>query len=243
MFSAPEFEEIQKFLARSAGKMHLVVGVSGGIDSAVVAAILSKTFERSRIHAYFLPENGNDPNRRDVESLSERFSLEIKTVEIGPVVRSILGIIGGSDRRVNGNIKSRTRMILLYAYANINNALVVGTTNRTEFYTGYFTKFGDGACDIEPIMHLYKHNVREAAAFLGVPKSIIDKEPSAGLYPGQTDEDELGMSYDELDDYLARWERSELITGSEKQSMVMDLIKRSAHKRKLPESLLRPPDS
>ena len=243
MFSAREFEEIQKFLERCAGNMHLVLGVSGGIDSAVVAAILSRTFDRSRIHAYFLPDAGNDPNIRDVENLSERFSLDIKTVEIGPVVKSLSNIIGGSDRRVNGNIKSRVRMVLLYGYANMHNALVVGTTNRTEFYTGYFTKFGDGACDIEPIMHLYKHNVREAAAFLDVPKSIIEKKPSAGLYPGQTDEDELGMSYDELDDYVARWERSELTTGSEKQSAVLDLIKRSAHKRKPPESLLRAPDA
>ena len=243
MFSALEFEEIQKFLERCAGKMHLVLGVSGGIDSAVVAAILSRTFDRTRIHAYFLPEDGNDPNLKDVESLSEKYSLNIRTIEIGPVVKSISNIIGESDRRVNGNIKSRIRMVLLYAYANIHNALVVGTTNRTEFYTGYFTKFGDGACDIEPIMHLYKHDVREAAAFLDIPESIIEKKPSAGLYPGQTDEDELGMSYDELDDYVARWERSELITGSESQSAVMDLIKRSAHKRKPPESLLRAPDA
>ena len=243
MFSALEFEEIQKFLERCAGKMHLVLGVSGGIDSAVVAAILSRTFDRTRIHAYFLPEDGNDPNLKDVESLSEKYSLNIRTIEIGPVVKSISDIIGESDRRVNGNIKSRIRMVLLYAYANIHNALVVGTTNRTEFYTGYFTKFGDGACDIEPIMHLYKHDVREAAAFLDIPESIIEKKPSAGLYPGQTDEDELGMSYDELDDYVARWERSELITGSEKQSNVLDLIKRSAHKRKPPESLLRAPDA
>jgi NAD+ synthase len=243
MFSALEFEEIQKFLERCAGKMHLVLGVSGGIDSAVVAAILSRTFDRTRIHAYFLPEDGNDPNLKDVESLSKKYSLNIKTIEIGPVVKSISNIIGESDRRVNGNIKSRIRMVLLYAYANIHNALVVGTTNRTEFYTGYFTKFGDGACDIEPIMHLYKHDVREAAAFLDIPESIIEKKPSAGLYPGQTDEEELGMSYDELDDYVARWERSELITGSESQSAVMDLIKRSAHKRKPPESLLRAPDA
>ena len=243
MFSALEFEEIQKFLERCAGKMHLVLGVSGGIDSAVVAAILSRTFDRTRIHAYFLPEDGNDPNLKDVESLSKKYSLNIKTIEIGPVVKSISNIIGEPDRRVNGNIKSRIRMVLLYAYANIHNALVVGTTNRTEFYTGYFTKFGDGACDIEPIMHLYKHDVREAAAFLDIPESIIEKKPSAGLYPGQTDEDELGMSYDELDDYVARWERSELITGSESQSAVMDLIKRSAHKRKPPESLLRAPDA
>lgn len=243
MFSALEFEEIQKFLERCAGKMHLVLGVSGGIDSAVVAAILSRTFDRTRIHAYFLPEDGNDPNLKDVESLSKKYSLNIKTIEIGPVVKSISNIIGESDRRVNGNIKSRIRMVLLYAYANIHNALVVGTTNRTEFYTGYFTKFGDGACDIEPIMHLYKHDVREAAAFLDIPESIIEKKPSAGLYPGQTDEDELGMSYDELDDYVARWERSELITGSESQSAVMDLIKRSAHKRKPPESLLQTPDA
>ena len=243
MFSALEFEEIQKFLERCAGKMHLVLGVSGGIDSAVVAAILSRTFDRTRIHAYFLPEDGNDPNLKDVESLSKKYSLNIRTIEIGPVVKSISNIIGESDRRVNGNIKSRIRMVLLYAYANIHNALVVGTTNRTEFYTGYFTKFGDGACDIEPIMHLYKHDVREAAAFLDIPESIIEKKPSAGLYPGQTDEEELGMSYDELDDYVARWERSELITGSEKQSNVLDLIKRSAHKRKPPESLLRAPDA
>ena len=185
MFSALEFEEIQKFLERCAGKMHLVLGVSGGIDSAVVAAILSRTFDRSRIHAYFLPEDGNDPNLKDVESLSKKYSLNIKTIEIGPVVKSISNIIRESDIRVNGNIKSRIRMVLLYAYANIHNALVVGTTNRTEFYTGYFTKFGDGACDIEPIMHLYKHDVREAAAFLDIPESIIEKKPSAGLYPGQ----------------------------------------------------------
>ncbi len=129
-------------------------------------------------------------------------------------------------------------MVILYYLANINDGLVIGTTNRTEYITGYYTKYGDGACDVEPIMHLLKFQVREMAKFLGVPESIIMKKPSAGLWENQTDEDEMGMSYDEMDEAIIRiFDRKEPPSG-ENDRKIMDMYGRSQHKRRMPASLL-----
>ena len=128
-------------------------------------------------------------------------------------------------------------MIILYYHANLFDGLVVGTTNRTEYLTGYFTKFGDGACDVEPILHMYKHEVREAARLLGVPASIIERKPSAGLYPGQTDEDDLGFTYDFLDMSLSQITTGEYDSSDVRIGRIVSLVNETAHKREMPKSL------
>ncbi|WP_162509135.1 NAD(+) synthase [Thermogymnomonas acidicola] len=129
-------------------------------------------------------------------------------------------------------------MVVLYYYANTDGGIVVGTTNRTEYLTGYYTKYGDGACDIEPIMHLYKHQVREMASYLGgVPRRIIEKKPTAGLWEGQTDEDELGITYDRLDRILEDLFDLRIGTLTEEHRRIRAMYEETKHKREMPRSL------
>ncbi|MEM0156628.1 MAG: NAD+ synthase [Thermoplasmataceae archaeon] len=216
-----------------------VIGVSGGVDSALVLALLSRSIPAERIVAVHLPETGKEgTDYQDVMELSKKTGVSIGMIPIGGIADSFYHALGVSDSRAAGNIKSRIRMIILYYLANVNDGLVVGTTNRTEYITGYYTKYGDGACDIEPVMHLLKFQVRELAKFLGVPESIIIKKPSAGLWENQTDEEEIGMSYGEMDESIIRiFDRKEPVSG-ENERKIMEMYDRSKHKRRMPASLL-----
>jgi NAD+ synthase len=235
------YKEISNFLKREIGERTAIIGISGGIDSAVVASLLVSSLGRERVTAIFMPDSRTTASdSADVSSLGNTLSIDIRKVDITPVVGSFSSLLSVSDPRLLGNIKSRTRMIILYYFANLNNGMVIGTTNRSEYLTGYFTKFGDGACDLEPIMHLYKHEVRSLASFLGVPESIIKKNPSAGLWESQTDESEMGFTYDHLDAFLERYEKNSNSARplNEEEMRMLDLITASSHKRKPPRSLL-----
>lgn len=215
-----------------------VIGVSGGIDSALTLMLLSKAFPAKEIYAYFLPDNNtSDKDFEDVDALGKVTEVQIHTVNIQPMVESFAKTLDIHQREALGNIKSRVRMVTLYYYANINGGIVVGTTNRTEYLVGYFTKFGDGACDIEPIMHLLKRDVRALSKELGVPDSIIAKEPSAGLWESQTDESELGMSYDELDSIIVDVFDLNSQSSDPKYEKVRELYRSSSHKRRGPKSM------
>ncbi len=238
MFSSTDLENIQNFLRANVGDRTVVIGVSGGIDSAVAFAISAKTFRPERIRAIFMPESPDENDLRDVRSLSAKFGVPVETLDIGDLLHSFIKKFNPSDKVAIGNLKARIRMIILYYFANSLNGLVLGTTNRTEFMTGYFTKYGDGACDLEPIMHLFKSDVREAASFLGVPEPIISRPPSAGLYEGQTDEKELGISYDRLDYILNKSLFNGLNQEIPEEKRVIDLLESSKHKRAMPKSLL-----
>ncbi len=128
-------------------------------------------------------------------------------------------------------------MTALYYEANVNNALVVGTTNRSEYLLGYYTKYGDGGCDVEPIIHLYKTDVYAISKIMGIPESIIDKRPSAGLWASQTDEDELGITYSEADPILRKIFDEGFVSDDEKYRKLMDLHMQSEHKRSMPYRL------
>jgi len=170
--------------------------------------------------------------------------LNCREIDIRPIVDSFVAQLGFQpDKRSLGNIMARTRMVLLYAHANAKNYLVLGTSNRSEFLTGYFTKWGDGASDYAPLINLYKTEVWEVAKLVGVPERIIEKKPTAGLWEGQTDEDELGISYRLLDEILWRLVdlkmpkekiAQELGVSIERVEYVENLVKRSEHKRRLP---------
>ncbi len=232
-----ETEKITKFLHDSAGSRPVVLGLSGGIDSSVVLKLCTLSFPAEQIHTFFLPEKGTpESDFKDIDLLLEGTGLKCRTIPIDGILDSYSAIIGKPDAASLGNLKSRIRMTLLYFYSNSLNGLVLGTTNRSEYMTGYFTKFGDGACDVEPIMHLYKTQVKEIALHLHLPDSIIRKPPTAGLWPDQTDERELGLSYAELDSILDRLDRG-VEVSDEKLVTVNRLISGSEHKRNPPISL------
>lgn len=232
-----EITEITSLLTSQISDMTPVIGVSGGIDSAVTLMLLARAFPKDKIRAYFLPDDGTpESDYRDVRELSRVSGVHIETVNIQPMVNSFRTTLGVEKKEALGNIKSRVRMVTLYYYSNISRGIVVGTTNRSEYVVGYYTKFGDGACDIEPIMHLLKREVRELARALNVPQSIIEKQPSAGLWESQTDENELGMSYDELDSIIEDIFDHDSKNPDPKYERVRELYRNSSHKRGGPKS-------
>lgn len=238
---------ITDFLAHhvaSCGAGGVVVGVSGGLDSAVVAALAVRALGKDKVTAIMLPSRSSNPQD------AEHAQLGCKALGIKPVLHNIQPIVDGLaatlgfelEPRVRGNAKARARMLLLYAEAQRRGYLVCGTGNKSEILTGYFTKHGDGGVDIQPIGDLYKTQVRELAKFLGIPKPIIDKPPSAGLYPNQTDEGDMGLSYDELDAVLRLHELNHTEativrkTGlpAAKVRKVEAMVRKTEHKRRFP---------
>jgi len=224
-------------LAKASGA---VVGISGGIDSAVVAALCVRALGKENVLGMLLPEER--PTDEALETV-KWLGIRSKTIRIGPLVKAaIKGGPSNLTRNCSGNVKARMRMILLYMEANQNGRLVVGTGNKSELLVGYFTKHGDGGVDMLPIGDLYKTQVRALAAALGVPECIRSLVPTAGLYPGQTDEGELGISYGKLDSILMgielRLERGQIAKRADVPLSEVDRIAsrvRSAiHKRHMP---------
>ncbi len=213
-----------------AGRVAAVVGLSGGIDSATVAA-LAKRALGDEVYGVIMPCDSDPADAEDARLLAETLGMTHRTVDLGPVfqvLRDQLALPPNMPRLAVANIKPRLRMITLYAEAAVHNALVLGTGNRSELEIGYFTKYGDGGVDLLPIGSFLKHEVRQLARDLGVPARIIDRQPSAGLWEGQTDESEMGMTYQELDTYLASGEGSPVVAG-----LVETMRKASEHKRRL----------
>ena len=238
---------IVAFIQRHVAVAHakgVVVGVSGGLDSAVIAALCVRALGKSKVHALLLPADDSDPrDERHGRLLCAHLGLKPRRLGIGPVVTGVVATLGkGVSERTLGNSKSRARMLVLYAYGQDRGLLVCGTGNKSELLTGYFTKWGDGAADLLPIGDLYKTQVRQLARHLGVPRILITKPPTAGLRPGQTDEGDLGVSYDELDAVLRGIELNhDLATVARKSGVtpakvarVHALVRGTEHKRRLP---------
>lgn len=219
----------------AAGCKGVVFGLSGGVDSATVAVLSRRAFRQNHL-ALILPVHSDPRDREDAHLVVEEFQLSHREISLTAVFDLLLEALaegsfdpGAPDLPVS-NLKPRLRMAVLYYFANKNRYLVVGTGNRSELSVGYFTKYGDGGVDLLPLGHLVKHEVRELAAHLGVPHSIIEKAPSAGIWRGQTDEGELGLSYEDLDRYLVEG------TGTEELAAhVLELRKRNAHKLRIPK--------
>lgn len=188
---------------KEAGSTGAVVGLSGGLDSSVTAFLCTKALGKEKVMGLFLPESNVTSARdlTDVRSVAQKLGIKFKVLDITSVIREFKRHLNEFKVSVRhaANLKPRVRMIALYYYANSLNRLVVGTGNRSELRAGYFTKFGDGGVDILPIGCLYKTQVRQLSEHLGVPMEIIYKVPTAGLWPGQTDEGELGITYEKLD--------------------------------------------
>ncbi|HET7628332.1 MAG TPA: NAD(+) synthase [Bacillales bacterium] len=216
----------------------LLVGVSGGIDSAVVTHLIKRAFP-DRSLGVIMPCKSNPDDKKDALAVIESAGIEHVEVDLSEAHEALfLKIKTGLQHKGDwneqaaklgdGNLRARLRMSTLYAIANNYNYLVAGTDNAAEWYTGYFTKYGDGGVDLVPIVQFTKGEVYEMAKVLRVPQQILDKQPSAGLWEGQTDENEMGTTYRRIDAYL----RGETIPEKDRV-IIEEMHKKSEHKRRL----------
>lgn len=188
---------------REAGMQKVVVGLSGGIDSATSIYLAAKALGNENVHAILMPYKTSSPQSEgDAMLVIEDLKLPYLKVEITAMVDAYFAMFPDLNRRRKGNVMARQRMIVLFDSSAVLNALVLGTGNKTEALLGYTTLWGDMACAFNPIGDLYKTQVRQLARYLGVPQRIIDKPPTADLWQGQTDEGELGFTYAEVDKLL-----------------------------------------
>jgi NAD+ synthase len=190
-------EYIPSRLKEFVGDKKAIVGISGGVDSAVVAALCVKAIGKDKVIGVLMPYGNQDMS--DAKTLVEQLGIRYEIAKIREAVDHISCSIKSTGRILTGNIKARVRMTILYAFSHIHMGYVIGTGNKSELLIGYLTKYGDGGVDIEPIGGLYKREVYELAKRLDIPQQIIDKPPSAELWEGQTDEDELGFTYDDIE--------------------------------------------
>lgn len=239
--------EFIKNYVNSARSNGVVLGISGGIDSALTTKLSVEALGADSVLGLLLPENKSDPkDMEDAENLAKSLGINYETINITPMINSFNNMCSHFDpenKLVAGNLRPRIRMQILYYHANLLNRLVIGTGNKAELYVGYFTKYGDGGVDFEPIGDLYKTQVWELARYLKIPKAIIEKPPSAGLWIGQTDEGELGIQYRVLDlilyGYLELKMSEKEIANELKLSLdevqrIINIVKRTEHKRKMP---------
>ena len=245
-------EAIEDFISNQSRKVGIdsaIVGLSGGIDSSLTALLTRRALGDGKVEVVFMPERTTPKrDKEDVEKMANKYNLGFKEIEIDDYLNPYTRDLPSFSELTEANIKARIRMTLLYALANEKDGMVVGTGNRSEWLLGYFTKYGDGAADIAPLLHLFKTEVKELARHLELPESIIEKPPSAGLWNGQTDEEELGGSYEDLDRVLycktelglSREETAEKLDLDEEFiDHVYSLVNDTEHKRKNPPSLDR----
>ena len=185
----------------------VVVGLSGGVDSALAAALAARALGPSRVHAFVLPYRTSNPeSARDACLVAEQLGIDHRLIDISPMVDPYFALEipgdGEDDRRRRGNKLARERMTILFDQAKKLGCLVLGTSNKTEILLGYSTVFGDNASSLNPLGDLYKQQIWRLAQHLALPRQVVAKQPSADLWPGQTDEDELGMTYEVADEVL-----------------------------------------
>jgi len=218
----------------AAGCKGVVLGLSGGVDSSVAAVLCHRAFPKNTL-AVIMPCYSNKEDIKHAGAVADKFSIPVRTAVLDAAFDTLLKVLPNDkaksdvSRVAKANIKARLRMLTLYYFANQLKYMVVGAGNRDELSVGYFTKYGDGGVDIQPLGNLTKGQVKELARFLGIPQPIINKPPSAGLWEGQTDEGELGLSYDELDRYLVTGE-----AAAEVKKRIESMIAASEHKRQPP---------
>jgi NAD+ synthase len=228
----------------AAGARGFVVGLSGGVDSAVVAR-LAHLAAPQKVVAALMPCHSDPEDEHDAEFVAKHFALATVRIELSEaydaLVPAVQRAVGDERARVPlANIKTRLRMTALYFLANQRQYLVAGAGNRSEIAVGYFTKYGDGGVDLLPLGHLLKSDVRALARELGVPPAIINKPPSAGLWIGQRDEEEMGFTYDDLERYLEEGPQG---VSPALAMKIERMIRLSEHKRELPAIPDREPAS
>ncbi len=233
-----------------AGVSGVVVGISGGVDSSTVAALSALALGGEKVLGLIMPEEEtyNPLDIRHAKMIAEKFGFQAETIDITPILKAFqksVPIYNPEDKISNGNLKARTRMLCLYYYANRLNRIVVGSSDKSETLIGYFTKWGDAAADISPLMDLYKTQVRQLALHIGIPEEIAMKPSSPRLWPGHLAEKELGIKYETLDLILYGLEHFMTAEQIAKRlnipiEVVKSVKKRclsSEHKRRLPLTL------
>lgn len=225
----------------------IVIGLSGGIDSTLTAFLATEAIGKDKVFGLVMPST-TTPTEDKVHGtyLAKLLGIDYKEIAIDSILNEFLKL-SGDNKNPNelaiGNLKARIRMAMIYYFANEKNYIVGGTGNKSEILIGYFTKYGDGACDLEPIGDLYKTEVRELARYMNIPEEIISKPPRAGLWNNQTDEEEIGMEYHTLDrilylsidknkdtDYIAK----ELEIPVQEVNDILTKVKNNEHKTKIP---------
>ncbi len=212
----------------------LLVGLSGGLDSAVTSYLIKKAMGTNHL-ALIMPCENRQEDIDDAYLIASALNLKTQEVNLNPIFETLKKQLPPGNQIAYANLKPRLRMTTLYFFANNLNYLVVGTGNKSELQVGYFTKYGDGGVDLLPLGNLYKTEVRSLAEYLGLPEKIIEKPPSAGLWEGQTDERELGITYAELDAVLNALEKGD-IQGfdQEKIDLILEKMSKAKHKLSLP---------
>ena len=219
-----------------AGAKGFVLGLSGGIDSAVAAG-LCKRASGDEVLGVWMPCHSVPEDERYARMTADALGIDLLTVDLSPVYDAFVAALPKGNDMADANLKPRLRMSTVYYMAQSRRYLVAGTGNRPELMVGYFTKYGDGGVDIEPLGQLYKYEVRELGRVLGVPAPVIARAPSPGLWPGQTDEGEMGITYKEIDAILAAWEAGQQPDlPADRIAKVKGMVARSAHKREMPPS-------
>ncbi len=258
-------KDLVDFIKETVGKadfMKGVLGLSGGLDSSVVASLSAQALGSSNVKALIMPYrplasttseaalfHRLSPDKmnslseiEDAKEISESLGIVSEIIDITPLINTYFRERKDALSLRRGNMMARVRMTILYDYAKAFDALVLGTSNKSEMLLGYTTLYGDSACDINPLGSLYKTQVRQLALELGISEEILNKPPSAGLWPGQTDEEELGFTYDEADGLLyylieENYSDEELEKKGYRQEFIRKvkrLINNSEHKRSLP---------
>jgi len=253
-FAEAELERIYDHLVsfiretvEAAGAEGATLGLSGGIDSTTTAYLAVEALGTDGLHGLVMPSEVNDPEvMSDAERVAEELGIEYDVIEIQPIAEQFFAAVpeAADDRMATGNVYVRTRAVLNYFVANAENRVVLGTGNRAEAMTGYFTKYGDQAVDCNPVGTLYKQQVRQLAAHIGVPHDLVMQTPTAGMWTGQTDEDEMGVGYDTVDAILALHIDGPLSTAATVRALdgvdreaierVEELVAASRHKRSMP---------
>jgi len=253
-FAEAELERIYDHLVsfiretvEAAGAEGATLGLSGGIDSTTTAYLAVEALGTDGLHGLVMPSEVNDPEvMSDAERVAEELGIEYDVIEIQPIAEQFFAAVpeAADDRMATGNVYVRTRAVLNYFVANAENRVVLGTGNRAEAMTGYFTKYGDQAVDCNPVGTLYKQQVRQLAAHIGVPHDLVMQTPTAGMWTGQTDEDEMGVGYDTVDAILALHIDGPLSTAATVRALdgvdreaierIEELVAASRHKRSMP---------
>ena len=238
--------ELVEFLRESfkkAGFSKAVLGLSGGIDSALVAYLLRDALGKENVLAIMMPYKSSNPDSLNHAKLVvEDLGINSKTIEITEMIDAYFKNEKEATSLRMGNKMARERMSILFDYSSKENALVVGTSNKTEIYLGYSTQFGDSACALNPIGDLYKTNIWDLSRYLKIPNELIEKKPSADLWEGQTDEQEMGLTYKEADQVMYRLLEEnktveEVLAEGFNKDLVDNIVRRmnrSEYKRKMP---------
>ena len=238
--------ELVEFLRenfKKAGFSKAVLGLSGGIDSALVAYLLRDALGKENVLAIMMPYKSSNPDSLNHAKLVvEDLKISAKTIEITDMIDAYFKNEKEASSLRMGNKMARERMSILFDYSSKENALVVGTSNKTEIYLGYSTQFGDSACALNPIGDLYKTNIWDLSRYLKIPNELIEKKPSADLWEGQTDEQEMGLTYKEADQVLYRMLEEnktveEILAEGFNKDLVDNIVRRmnrSEYKRRMP---------